>query len=396
MGALGRAQAQAALVGRRHGCGGGDIGGAGSGGDLLGLSFDLADDGEGERPLDQRRIVAAAVIAALLPLARTILLPVTLAVAWRMGTESGKPVALRQREATFAAFMLIPMLAWSAWTARHAAEIPAAWIGSYGSYGGMWREAVSGPGDLFSLIGHQALGLWHTARSAWGLLGAIVGLALSLWALWQLRGWRSVALIGIAGYFAIILIWPIPPDRFLWGMLPPITLLMLGGLKALPCPTFMSHRWRPIGLTVILVIPMYRCVPLNARGYRNDGWIVPQQREAESYAPIVRWGRTLPAGTVVLTANDPLFAQATGLTSAPLLTPDLRETRGLPPLHSAIDRVASSACAAGEGWMAVVDSADEAAAAIKSLSFVTSGPLRFDHSVHLDGARVVVHFRCRP
>ena len=363
---------------------------------LLGVTFDLADDGEGDRPLDQRRIVAAAIVAALLPLARTILLPVTLAVAWRFGTESAKPVKLRQREATLAAFMLIPMLAWSAWTRQHAAEIPAAWVGSYGSYGGMWREAVTGAGDLVALVAHQATGLWHTARAAWGFPGAVLGIALTLFGIWQLRGWRSVALVGTAGYFAIILIWPIPPDRFLWGMLPPVTLLMLGGLRAIPCPTFMKCRYRPLGLTALLVIPMYRCVPLNVRGYRNDGWIVPQKREAENYAPLVRWGWTIPKDAVVLTANDPLFAQATGLTSAPLLTPDLRETRGLPPLHSAIERVASSACAAGEGWMAVVDTLDEAGAAIRALQMVPSGAVRFNRTVHLDGARAAVHFRCRP
>ena len=363
---------------------------------LLGCALDLADEGEQAPAPSLRRAVAMAALAALLPLLRTILLPVTAAVGWRLASETARPVALRQREAMFAAFLMLPTVAWFAWTARHAHDIPVAWMGSYGSYLAMWRESVSGPGDLAALAGHQVMGLWRTARQLWGSAGAVAGLAAIAAGLWRLRGWRSVAWLGTLGYFAIVLVWPIEPDRFLWGVLPLLALLMAGGIMAGCGWVRGRHPARLAVLVLIAALPLYSCTRLNAHGYRARGWIVPQERETAAYAPVVAWAATLPRDAVILTANDPLVAQATGLRAAPLLAPDLRETRGAPPLRPAPVRAAMSACAAGAGWMVVIDTLDEAGAAIAALRADTTTGIRFGETVHLDGARAAVQFRCAP
>ncbi len=364
---------------------------------LLGLTFDLADAPDDAAPPSRSRAIGAAVIAALLPLARTILLPVTLAVAWRMATEPGKPVAVRQREAMLAAFMLIPTLAWVAFTRQHAHEIPAAWTGSYGSYGGMWRESVNGIGELFALMGHQVSGLLRVGRQAWSAPGMVLALLATAAGLWHVRGWRSVALFGTTGYLAVVLIWPISPDRFLWGILPLLMILLVGGactLAALVPERYVAKVPRAAIAAVLLLLPVATCARLNIRGYRNDGWIVPQRHEAEAYAPVVTWAATLPRDAVILTADDPLVAQATGLKAAPLLSPDLRETRGAPALRSAEERVTMSACAAGAGWMVVIDTLDEAGAAIAAIRANAASPVKLGDPVHLDGARMAVQFRC--
>ena len=362
---------------------------------LLGLTFLLADDADDAPFPSRNRAIAMAVVAALLPLARTILLPVTLAVAWRLASERGRPVALRQREATYAAFMLLPMVAWFGWTRQHAHDIPAAWMASYGSYAGMWRESVTSAGDLVALSTHQLAALWRTARQLWGVGGAVIGIALTLFGLWQLRGWRSVSSLAALGYFAIVLVWPIEPDRFLWGVLPLLAILLVAGFDAMRRRIGnYDHRWTALELLVLLV-PLSSCARLNWRGYRAEGWIVPQRREAEAYAPVITWAATLPRDALILTANDPLVAQATGLHAAPLLVPDLRETRGVLPLLSPAERVTASACAAGAGWMVVTDTLDEAGAAIAALRSSAGNRVRFGETVHLDGARVAVQFRCQ-
>src|SRR5262249_11261170 len=141
-----------------------------------------------------------AVLAALLPLVRTILAPVMLAVAWRFATARTDPVAIRRRDATMAAFIFLPMLAWFAWTRQHAQEIPAAWVGSYGSYTLMWRESGSSAGDLAALAAHQAAGLWRVAVQLWWKGGAPIGIAFVLIGLALLRGVRSVSFLSTLGY----------------------------------------------------------------------------------------------------------------------------------------------------------------------------------------------------
>jgi hypothetical protein len=355
---------------------------------LLGLTFDLADDSGDAAPLSRGRAIAAAVVAAMLPLARTILLPVTIAVVWRLASDPEKKAAERQRDAALAAFMLLPAVAWFAWTRQHAHEIPAAWTMSYGSYGGMWRESIHGAGDLAALVWHQVRGVFSIARVVWGRQGVLIGLALAGFGLWQLRGWRSVALISTVGYFAAVMIWPVSPDRFVWGMLPLLALLMAGG--ALAVARLLPPRIpRSAVAIVVLSIPVTTCGIINVRGYRAEGWIVPQRREALSYRAAVRWSATLPRDAVVLTANDPLFAQWTGLHAAPLLAPDLRD----PPLHSAVERATASACAVGAGWMVVTDTLDEAAQAIASIR-ADPGAVELGETVHLDGGGAAVQFLC--
>ena len=82
---------------------------------------------------------------------------------------------------------------------------------------------------------------------------------------------------------------------------------------------------------VILLLPVATCTRLNVRGYAAQ-WVGGAAAAPGRWrtAPVVAWAATLPRDAVILTADDPLVAQATGLRAAPLLSPDLRETRGAP------------------------------------------------------------------
>ena len=361
---------------------------------LLGITFDLADHADDAPAPSLAMAIGVAALASLLPLVRTILVPVMLAVAWNLATERAHPARVRRREAAIAAFVFLPLLAWVAWTRQHAHEIPEAWIASYGSYTTMWTESVSSASDLAALAAHQIAGLWRVAVQLWWRGGAPIGIAFTLIGLALLRGVRSVSFLSTLGYFAILLVWPISPDRFLWGVLPLLSALFAAGAYTL----WRSLRsrdlaWLPLVVALILV-PAGSCARLNERGYLAGGWIVPQRSEVARYAPVVQWAATLPREAIILSANDPLIAQATGLHSAPLLTPDLRETRGAPPARSALERATASACAAQHGWMVATDTLDEAGVSIATLRATNDARVVVDSVVHLDGARVAAKFHC--
>jgi hypothetical protein len=364
---------------------------------LLGLTLYLADD-TGDTPPSTARAVSAGVCAALLPLARTILLAVTIAVAWRLASDRDRSEAARQRDATIAAFMFLPVVAWFAWTRQHGHDLPAAWALNYGSYGPLWRDSITSVGDLLAIVGHQLARLWAISRTLWGRPlqggGAALGLAFCAAGLWQLRGWRSVAFIALGGYLALVIAWPFAPDRFIWGILPLLAMLFFAGAR---------WAWRVSGgarperralAFALFAVPALSCADVNLVGYRAQGWIVPQRREAAAMAPVQRWAATLPRDAILLVANDPLAAQLTGLRAAPLLPPDLRETRGASVGIPAAERLAASACAVGAGWMVVVDTLDVTAAAIASVRNGPPGRVQFGNIVPLDGTAAAVQFRC--
>ena len=80
--------------------------------------------------------------------------------------------------------------------------------------------------------------------------------------------------------------------------------------------------------------------------------------------------------------------------AAPLLSPDLREMRGATPTRSAAERVKLSACAAGEGWMVVIDTLDLAGSAIAALRASGDTSVRFGEVARLGGGRAAVRFHC--
>ncbi len=337
-----------------------------------------------------RRWVAGVATAALLPMARSILLPFTLAAAWPLARTSRLSVATR---AVLVALLLAPMAAWSLWTASHGAEVPPGWRANYGSYTGMWLSSWSSPGDLAALMWRQLGGFVRIATAIWSVPGAAVAtvcLAAGGVTLWRTQRW---ALLGTLGYVALVLVWPIEPDRFVWGVLPLVASLGAAGASELVA-RLRARRLAVAAVLVLVALPAGACTRWTVAGYRHRGWIVPQEMAERNAAPLVRWGRTLPTDAAVLTGNDPLFAMATGRRAAPALPPDLGEAGGR-PLSTPAERLEQSACALGAGWIAVGDSGDQVGAALRQLLATESSRLRVSERVALDGRGEAWRFTCR-
>ena len=343
-----------------------------------------------ESPPSTTRVWFGALTAGVLSVTRSALLPFTLAYALAFLRERSIPVA---RRASLAALCVLPTLVFTLWTARHADVIPDAWRGSYGTYTSMWRESWSTPADLIALVANQLAGFWRIASAIWSAPGALIAFAaimLGIIALWRVDRWLT---IGFAGYIALVLIWPIEPDRFVWGVLPLITLI--AGIGAATLVRRMRARgWAALAVILVLALPLGACGRWTMRGYVNSGWIVPQEIAARNAAPLVRWGRTLPRHATVLTGNDPLFALATGLRAAPALPPDLGEASGR-PRSTPSERLERSACALGRGWLAVGDSSDQVGAALRQLLGRGGSRLSVSQRVRLEGRGEAWLFACR-
>ncbi|HEX6536391.1 MAG TPA: hypothetical protein VF041_17500 [Gemmatimonadaceae bacterium] len=335
------------------------------------------------------RLPLAAVVIGLLPLSRSILLPFAIAAALLVVARRTWSPA---RRAALVALLLVPSIAWSVFVSVHAAGIPTAWAGNYGSYTGMWRASWHDAGDLLGLAAHQVVSLWHTARGIWTGPGAVIALAACAAGLWRLARESRLAALGTAGYFAIVLVWPVNPDRFLWGVLPLITIIgVLGVVWGWRAAPRVPLRLATLALALL---PAGACTRLNVRGYHNDGWLVPQWGEARLYAPVVAWVRTLPAEAVVLTQNDPLLSIATGRRTAPLLPPDLGAIVDPARAVGATRRVQASLCAAGHGWIAVPDTADAAWYAVRALATSTDSRVRFGPPLSLGASAAAARFEC--
>ena len=129
------------------------------------------------------------------------------------------------------------LLPWQWWTSIHAHDVPMAVAGAYGGYG-PWLAAAWHSGGLpFAravvaenmrglLIPLTLFGLAQTPIVVQATVAlAFVGIALvGIRALWP---HMPVTIALFVPYFVLLLIWPFPPDRFLWPLWP-FMLLVVG------------------------------------------------------------------------------------------------------------------------------------------------------------------------
>lgn len=356
---------------------------------LLALALLLGDAPSPDEHTGRERRWMGALVAGLLSVTRSALLPFSIAAA--LDSLRARSLSGAQRVG-LAAVCLTPALIFAIWTMRYAADIPDAWRGNYGTYASMWRESWSAPSDLVALAGRQLGGFWRIAAAIWSAPGAVIALlalAAGLVPLWRAQRW---AVLGLAGYVLLVLIWPIEPDRFVWGLLPLIALVSAAGVSEL-VRRFGAYRPTAVAGLLLVLLPLGACGRWTARGYANRGWIVPQEIAARNASPLVGWGRTLPRDAIVLTGNDPLFALATGLRAAPALPPDLGEASGRPRSTPA-SRLEASACALGRGWLAIGDSADQVGVALRAAMRSSAPRLSLTERVQLDGAGEAWRFGC--
>jgi hypothetical protein len=222
---------------------------------------------------------------------------------------------------------------WILWSARHASDVPAILSGSYGSYPGWYAESVAreGPGLVLRIAGHNLVELARPLGvllappgPSWlGWLVIPAGLVILLLGVLALAR-ASALLAGTLGlYLLTVVIWPYPPDRFIWGMWPVITAALALGFAELWRRRERPARQRQIAMA-LLGLGLAGVAGYAVRegsGLARRSWEGPQRSGASAMEPVVKWVRAhVPEDAVVATENDPLLYLYTGRKAVPVLS----------------------------------------------------------------------------
>ncbi len=262
----------------------------------------------------KRRPVAAAALAGTA--AALALLTRTIGVAAGAGVVLFLLVVRRatlKHAAVAAAPVAIATLGWAWWTLAHRAGLDPAVAINYGSYGEVVRQAGLGAfgssaADLPRPLGVITLG-WVPFAPLYVALG-VAALGIGLYGLWLLSR-RSSAGLSLLGYLAILAVWPFPPDRFLWAILPWLALAWAAGAVAL-----LRTRLRgAVGVLTALVVCGFGYY--EARGFAGRWWRGDAPAISANFQELLPWLRTLPAGAVCATDDEALVWLYTGRQAVP-------------------------------------------------------------------------------
>ncbi len=274
-----------------------------------------------DRPPARLSTSAAAVLAgvgaALALLVRSIGVAVGAGVVvWLYTTGRAAARVQSWRLAGLAATPLVLAgLGWGAWIVTHRAAIDPLLGPDYGSYFEIVRSAGVGAlgataTDLGRPLGVLALN-WTRSRAVYFVCGVPM---LGVWVYGlALLARRSAAGLALILYLAILACWPVPPDRFLWALLPWLALAWTCGAVGL----WRRARLRvPVAiLTVALVVGYTR---YEVRGFAGRWWTLAAQRISDTFAGILPALDSLPPAAVVATDHDPLVWLYTHRAAVPL------------------------------------------------------------------------------
>jgi hypothetical protein len=262
-----------------------------------------------ERPVSTRTVLLLGAAIAACTLVRShgiVLLPAALLVlaARRRWREAG----------LIAVAAIVCLLPWQLWSAAHSGRLPAPLLGNYDTYASWWLRGfrVMGAGMVPETLGRTVpetldmLGVLFSpmragvARTATVLaLGALAG--TGAWALWRRM---PVTLLFLAGYAAIVLIWPFNPSRFVWGVWPLLLLLVTAGAYA--ARSLPSRIAPPARLALLASFAWIATgyAAYESRGIRGSWWSSIARANTARIAPAVQWALDNTAPGDVIAAED--------------------------------------------------------------------------------------------
>jgi len=191
---------------------------------------------------------------------------------------------------------------WGAWVIRHAGGIDPALAMNYGNYFETVRQAGLGvfrasARDLPRPLADLVFGGLPTPL--YDLLGA-VALAIGLYGLARILPRSPIGFILIC-YFAILALWPFPPDRFLWAVLPWLALVWVAG--ALPLLERPALRL-PVLVVAATMVAGYGW--REARGFAGRWWALTASHISDNFRELLPWVLALPPGSVLATDDEAL------------------------------------------------------------------------------------------
>lgn len=235
--------------------------------------------------------------------------------------------------ALFGGSAAVALLPWQLWSAAHAGQLPAPLLGNYDSYAAWWLQGLraSGPGMIPDTIARTTSESLQMFAVLFSPLRATVARAATLVALavlagagaWRLRHRLPVTLLFIAGYLAIVLVWPFNPARFLWGIWPLLLLLVGAGAQAAAA---MSTGHAPRRIMRPLLLGAFCWVALGYaayewRGIRGQWWSSIARANERRIVSAVQWTRRHTApGDLVAAEDEGAVWLHTGRRAVPVLS----------------------------------------------------------------------------
>jgi hypothetical protein len=226
-------------------------------------------------------------------------------------------LAMRRRwrdAALVAGAAVVCLLPWQLWSAAHAGRLPAPLLGNYDSYAGWWARGlrVMGPAMVPSTIARtvpETLGmlavLFSPARSGAAHGATLIALGvLAAAGAWSVRRRMPVTLFFLAGYLAIVLVWPFNPSRFIWGVWPLLLLLVVAGAHA---AVAFPSRLAPSARIALLAAFVWVAAGYGAyevRGVRGAWWSSIARANTQRIGPAVQWTLANTAPSDVVAAED--------------------------------------------------------------------------------------------
>jgi hypothetical protein len=225
---------------------------------------------------------------------------------------------------------VVCVLPWQLWTMRHGGALPSPLLGMYDSYGAWWLRGLRdlGAGMITATLTKTITETSVMLAVLFSPMRGGVAHAVTLVSLAALTvagcvvGWRRipVTLLFLAGYLAIVLVWPFQTARFIWAIWPLLlAIVALGGWAA-----FAGTAWRRplrIVLAAALVWVATGYAAYEVRGFRGAWWSSIGRANTPRIATSVRWvaANTAP-DEVVAVENEGAVYLYTGRQALPIIT----------------------------------------------------------------------------
>jgi hypothetical protein len=250
-------------------------------------------------------------------------------------------LALRRRWRALGVFVgaaIIVLLPWDLWLALHRTALAGPLRGSYGSYGA-WLAIGARNGGAGFVLGTVAANFRETIalfadrcslsdrESIRTIVGVIAAAGISFGAVRAIR--RAPVMVGFAAvYFAILLVWPFTPWRFVFAVWPVVILFAgeaLAALRRVSMP-----RVARIAFGTVAALLLLGAVKQESRAALTHRWFAPANAATAQIAPLVGWvaSNTKPSDVVAVDGEQLVYlftgrraVPVAPLTAAEYLTP---------------------------------------------------------------------------
>lgn len=271
-----------------------------------------------------RRLVLTGLAIGALALLRTVGLAVLPALLLWLGVQR------RGRDAAWVlGGALIALAPWQVWTAVHGHDVPASIAGGYGSYTGWLVDAYRAGGGRFavSVLGENVRGLlmpltlfgladaprWAQVAAGVPLLAL---LAAGLRVLWRRA---PVTVLALPPYLMLMLVWPFPPDRFLWPLWPLMLVATVLGAQSLGWRAGAPMR-RQVPVRVIAGALVVLFVAWHVQTWSSRNWERGERANARMGLSAASVAAALPADGLVASDMDAMVHLYAGRQAVPLLS----------------------------------------------------------------------------